>query len=452
MDWFPRMELTATMRILQEDALSIARGRYLEVFYTLKVSVGSPLSSDVAVELPLDVVNFISLDPPPGHVIDGGRVAGPAVPSKIESPSIDPSPPVAVSQPGEAAEGNDIGRAMLQEDEEGETDALEVEDLNQSYHRPACHVSPGIGHSSFAQAYPTMTRSHTAPILAPPDDAHRNPDLYALPAQAQRLIEKAKQRQLKHQMSLDCIGSALGSAAAHRNHADGQMLRGNSTHSEEICEDSAAPTEATLYDDEQASNIYDQYYDDVVDVEEQEGAHSAIRLEDLEDIPDDGDDDQMTVYRSHPISPQATEYEDESEDEVDTVLRARHINPLDAAYDDYLPQSIASMNRHAPPPMRDNRRKGLASSGNSSGRSPSRSTLSPQPPYSSIPLEQRLESAQTRNNLGQRQWQKQALSKPSGPVGSAIRPNAVRSRVDALESTSRAFPNMPSSSPGVRRH
>ncbi|KAN0066199.1 hypothetical protein ACQY0O_000293 [Thecaphora frezii] len=50
---------------LPNDALSIARGRHVEVAYTIKVSVGSSLFSDVSVELPLRVVNFVSLDPPP---------------------------------------------------------------------------------------------------------------------------------------------------------------------------------------------------------------------------------------------------------------------------------------------------------------------------------------------------------------------------------------------------
>ncbi|KAJ1035752.1 hypothetical protein NDA13_000412 [Ustilago tritici] len=47
------------------DALSISRGRHVEVVYSIKVSIGSSLSSDVSVELPVRVINFFSLDPPP---------------------------------------------------------------------------------------------------------------------------------------------------------------------------------------------------------------------------------------------------------------------------------------------------------------------------------------------------------------------------------------------------
>ncbi|KAG8927605.1 hypothetical protein FRC01_007180 [Tulasnella sp. 417] len=48
------------------DALSISRGRLIEVDYTLRISAGTgPLSSDVAVQLPIRIINFLSIDPPP---------------------------------------------------------------------------------------------------------------------------------------------------------------------------------------------------------------------------------------------------------------------------------------------------------------------------------------------------------------------------------------------------
>lgn len=70
------------------DALSISRGRHVEVVYSIKVSIGSSLSSDVSVELPLRVINFVSLDPPPrkkaGNV-DTARSWG--APSEAKSPA-----------------------------------------------------------------------------------------------------------------------------------------------------------------------------------------------------------------------------------------------------------------------------------------------------------------------------------------------------------------------------
>ncbi|KAK0562690.1 hypothetical protein OC844_002583 [Tilletia horrida] len=47
------------------EALTILRGRHVEVMYSIKVAVSGTLSSDVSVELPLRVINFVSLDPPP---------------------------------------------------------------------------------------------------------------------------------------------------------------------------------------------------------------------------------------------------------------------------------------------------------------------------------------------------------------------------------------------------
>ncbi|KAL1722174.1 hypothetical protein EV715DRAFT_248019, partial [Schizophyllum commune] len=48
------------------DALTIPRGRLLEVEYTLRVSISSGgLSSDLTVKVPLRIINFLSVDPPP---------------------------------------------------------------------------------------------------------------------------------------------------------------------------------------------------------------------------------------------------------------------------------------------------------------------------------------------------------------------------------------------------
>ncbi|CAO1618333.1 unnamed protein product [Parajaminaea phylloscopi] len=50
---------------IPSDALTIARGRHVEISYHVRVAIGSSLSADVCVELPLRIVNFMSLDPPP---------------------------------------------------------------------------------------------------------------------------------------------------------------------------------------------------------------------------------------------------------------------------------------------------------------------------------------------------------------------------------------------------
>lgn len=50
---------------IPSDALTISRGRHVEISYAVRVSVGGSMSADVSVELPLRVINFLSLDPPP---------------------------------------------------------------------------------------------------------------------------------------------------------------------------------------------------------------------------------------------------------------------------------------------------------------------------------------------------------------------------------------------------
>lgn len=54
--------------LLQTDALTVARGKHLEVSYMVRVAVSASLGSDLAVEIPITIHNFLSLDPPPGHL------------------------------------------------------------------------------------------------------------------------------------------------------------------------------------------------------------------------------------------------------------------------------------------------------------------------------------------------------------------------------------------------
>ncbi|KAF5368598.1 hypothetical protein D9758_002251 [Tetrapyrgos nigripes] len=50
------------------NALSVTRERLLEVEYSIRVSISAgPLSSDIHVSLPINIINFLSVDPPPTH-------------------------------------------------------------------------------------------------------------------------------------------------------------------------------------------------------------------------------------------------------------------------------------------------------------------------------------------------------------------------------------------------
>ncbi|KAG8968434.1 hypothetical protein FRC03_007376 [Tulasnella sp. 419] len=52
--------------LLPSDALTVSRGRLIEVDYHIRVSVGAgSLSSDIQVTLPLRIISYLSIDPPP---------------------------------------------------------------------------------------------------------------------------------------------------------------------------------------------------------------------------------------------------------------------------------------------------------------------------------------------------------------------------------------------------
>lgn len=56
--------------VLQSDALTISRSRLIEITYTIRVTANTgSLTADVSVELPITVINFISLYPPPRTVL-----------------------------------------------------------------------------------------------------------------------------------------------------------------------------------------------------------------------------------------------------------------------------------------------------------------------------------------------------------------------------------------------
>jgi hypothetical protein len=61
------------------EALSIARSRHVEISYEARVSIGSSSHSDLIVDLPLRVINFTSLDPPPLKSISGKSLSSVSV-------------------------------------------------------------------------------------------------------------------------------------------------------------------------------------------------------------------------------------------------------------------------------------------------------------------------------------------------------------------------------------
>lgn len=166
------------------DALSISRGRHVEVLYSVKVSVSSSLSSDVSVELPLRVINFVSLDPPPNKSLAASS-------SKNSS---------------ESASARNWSQAG------------------------SSNLNKGPSNPSRQREEPLIERVRTAEQLRSPGKVERMPllalqklsplnGLLSLPNVGESKpvdIEAQRSKRLQHQKSLDFINHAIRSATARK--------------------------------------------------------------------------------------------------------------------------------------------------------------------------------------------------------------------------------------------
>ncbi|GEM11594.1 mannitol-1-phosphate dehydrogenase [Rhodotorula toruloides] len=280
--------------LVPADALTIPRGRYLEITYAIKVSVGGALTADVAVEIPIRIVDFVSLDPPPGHL---GSSPLPDRPQRPVARSWSSNQLRNISNQQERTLFNKLS-----------TDHLTLDDLN-SIDRPASGLSrisslasvrtddlprdpqafeddegSGVSHDAADEHDPTYDRPHV-------------------------LVDRARQRQLRHQMSLQCISTAIASATARRQGVERQPSLLSCARREEF----------TINEDPEAENIHGG----VMPGEESYDVH----LDELDDIPDG-------------LSPVAEQIEhvelasgNESDEELDTLIQSRFSDDEDAADD-----------------------------------------------------------------------------------------------------------------------
>lgn len=198
--WWPGAEAGESIEFthwmpLPAQALTVARSRHIEVLYSIKVSVQSAMASHVSVELPVTVVNFLSLDPPPAFdtrtlpetPMDADRIArvhsAEAMGSPKKPPSRSPMFQQNVPPPSPIRPFRFPARPQSQ--------AVSQAELQ------------GLGLSGADLPPTTAPMSGVAPAL-PPAPVGEN----SMPR---------KGRHVGHQKSLDFIHSAIRSATARRN-------------------------------------------------------------------------------------------------------------------------------------------------------------------------------------------------------------------------------------------
>lgn len=167
----------------------------------LRVAASASLAADVSAEVPLEIINFVSLDPPPGHV---GRTWD--------------------SMPKDATERQSRAAPMRM----SSVDSLRLDDLD-GIHPMSCQKAPALSRVASLESIQTIDLPRDAPVVDDPrgdrvqhieHSEAPSVGLHDVPEnsqQQQAILERARQRQLRHQMSLQCISGAIASATARRN-------------------------------------------------------------------------------------------------------------------------------------------------------------------------------------------------------------------------------------------
>ncbi|KAM0754096.1 hypothetical protein T439DRAFT_378184 [Meredithblackwellia eburnea MCA 4105] len=334
------------------DALSISRGRYLEITYFLKVSAGGSLSADVSCEIPIRVANFVSLDPPPGH-------CGPTSPTPSQTHSLAKSWSIDQLRP-RAQEGAKKQAGTSTMARMASLDSLRLSELNggRGPSRAGVHAlarvpsletlltddlsrgaSPAvIDPPTIGTSAPDMLRRFTQPKLGSAGSISGS--LLDREQQGAAIIGRAKERQLQHQMSLDCISSVIASATARRQAGGVGHQRTDSVLRTEFTPSSA---EVEIWEDEEGGTETGEQLEENPQFYEGGGEQffsggkqgGRIELDDLDEVPDDVYRDQTSHRRQNHL-----DLGDDSEDELDAVLEH---TPLENDQDESSPF-------HAPPP------------------------------------------------------------------------------------------------------
>ncbi|GAA5978811.1 hypothetical protein JCM11641_003571 [Rhodosporidiobolus odoratus] len=427
--------------LVPSDALSIPRGRHVEISYLVKVSVSGSLSADVAADIPIRILNFVSLDPPPGHT-----GASPVVEQQAQPMARTWSSNTLKSQaPTVQKRQGPLMNRMVS------IDSLRLEDLNGG-RGPSRLGRPTLSRVASADSVRTGTLSpalgieedllNHSPLLSGDRDSLRPTD-----ARPDAPVGRALQRQLQHQMSIDCISSAIASATARRQGLERQpsFLRSGTRSADDHRweEEEHGGIEVELQSPEDSGNHL--YYGG--GMLPGEGVYAGdcveIQLDDLDDIPDD------PAFLDQHHSPAEAPADAESDDELETIMQSHFSEDEGAEAEEETPSYAL---KPAPPSPRQRAQQPPPPSPTRGSRPrTSSSPMKPSSPVKASPSQDSLRSA------GRRSPDKFAFATPASPIkANAETPKMATPRAADFPSppvrTSRPLPTPPADSVPLIKH
>jgi hypothetical protein len=179
------------------------------------MAVSGSLSADVVVEIPIRVINFVSIDPPPGHT--GELAAG--LPKLWNIDQI--TNPMEQEPPSNQPPLNSVIDQMVT------MDTTSLSELNLKAGQESRQSLAQIGSSN---SLPTLELPHLRKIRSD-SSSEKCAQAGTVIGRDVAVIEKARERSLQHQMSLDCISTAIASATARRGVSVGSSSGQRSTRS-----------------------------------------------------------------------------------------------------------------------------------------------------------------------------------------------------------------------------
>lgn len=350
--------------LVPEEELTVPRGRHLEVAYTLRVAVGGSLSGDVSVDLAVRLINFVSIDPPPGHVAERGAVLRTAKSGRRLNKSWS-TDQLRAAKGGAGVGAGGQGNARLKRMES--VDELRLEELNlgaplstQLAQNPLAHAfaytaspdsqtttAPSQLNPTPSTVYSVNLASHLDSLSLAEHDGHSPPFAFDSPTHAADVAsapaprfqgQHHSGRTLERQMSLECISSALSSATARRSVPMGRAKSGLSV------ETRATVGEEDDYLDERDREAAEAMARRGLAMGQPgEGTERRIELDDLDEDEDEVD---------------GLDFAEESEDEIDAFMQGALADDDDENEGGFDASS-------APPTARQRERSGNSAGGRS---------------------------------------------------------------------------------------